>query len=185
MLTSPSCKRAIPQRARFPQAALRRHERQPTTGEVRRDRDKATVYTGAVNRPPWPSTAHAWRDFCCRGSRKKRPCPQNQRQSGESRCKWDGCPECKALDEAHTAAFERFRQSDAFRTLPDMATPEHRERESKKAIEEIEAKWSAHIKQCTHPDLPIFKDTVPFASNCQDIINVPSSSDNSYTRMAS
>ena len=34
------------------------------------------------------------------------------------------CPECKALDEAHAAAFERFKAAGRLPRLPDMATPE-------------------------------------------------------------
>ena len=61
------------------------------------------------------------------------------------------CSECKALDEAHAAAFERFMAAGRhLPRLPDMATPEQviEVRESKKAFEEIKTKRTAHIKQC-------------------------------------
>jgi hypothetical protein len=64
------------------------------------------------------------------------------------------CPECRALDKAHAAAFERFTAAGRLPRLPHMATPEQviEVRESKKAFDEIKAKRTAHIKQCAHPD---------------------------------
>ena len=64
----------------------------------------------------------------------------------------NGCPECKALDEAHAAAFERFKAAGRLPRLPDMATAEQAIEmgESKKAFEEIKTKRTAHIKQCAH-----------------------------------
>ena len=62
----------------------------------------------------------------------------------------NGCPECKALDEAHAAAFERFKAAGRLPRLPNIATPEQviEVRESKKAFEEIKIKRTAHIKKC-------------------------------------
>lgn len=64
----------------------------------------------------------------------------------------NGCPECKTLDEAYAAAFERFSVAGRLPGLPDMATPEQviEVSESKKAFEEIKAKRTAHIKECAH-----------------------------------
>jgi hypothetical protein len=64
----------------------------------------------------------------------------------------DGCLECKALDEAHAAAFERFKAAGRLPRLPDMATPGQTIEvgESKTAFEEIKTKRTVHIKQCAH-----------------------------------
>jgi hypothetical protein len=62
----------------------------------------------------------------------------------------NGCPECRALDEAHAAALERFRVAGRLPHLPDLATQEQviEVHESKKAFQEIKAKRTAHIEQC-------------------------------------
>ena len=61
------------------------------------------------------------------------------------------CPECKALDEAHAAAFERFMEAGRH---PPIAIPEQviEVHESKKAFDKIKAKRTAHMKQCAHCD---------------------------------
>jgi hypothetical protein len=64
------------------------------------------------------------------------------------------CPECRDLDEAHTAALERFKAAGRLPRLPHVATPEQLAelRESKKRFEELKAERSAHIRRCAHRD---------------------------------
>jgi hypothetical protein len=61
------------------------------------------------------------------------------------------CPECKVLDEAYTAAFERVKAAGRH---PPMATPAQliEVTESKKDFDEIKAKRTAHFEQHARSD---------------------------------